>query len=84
VAEHPPVPITDTAEGPARVVTYTVIHGRDGAPETGLAVCDLPDGTRTYGKVDDADLLTEIEATEWVAAEVDLVTGEGGRNTVVA
>jgi acetyl-CoA C-acetyltransferase len=84
VAEHPPVPITDTAEGPARVVTYTVIHGRDGAAETGLAVCDLPDGTRTYAKVDDADLLTEIEAVEWVGAEVDLAPGEGGRNTVAA
>jgi acetyl-CoA C-acetyltransferase len=81
-AAHPPVPITDTAAGPATVATYTVAHGRDGAPEWGLAVCDLPDGNRAYARIEDAALLREVEATEWVGAPVDLVAGEGGRNLV--
>ena len=82
-AAHPPVAITDTASGPATVVTYSVIHGRDGSAETGLAVCDLPDGTRTYARVDDAALLAEMEATEWVGSVVHLSTADG-RNTVRA
>jgi acetyl-CoA C-acetyltransferase len=82
--EHPPVPITDRASGPARIATYTVAHGRDGAPEWGLAVCDLPDGSRAYARIEDAGLLAHVEATEWVGAEVALVPGEGDRNTVAA
>lgn len=83
-AAHPPVPITDTAEGPATVATYSVVHGRDGAAQWGLAVVDRPDGTRSYARVEDAALLAEMEATEWVGAQVVLSTGEGGRNTVPA
>jgi acetyl-CoA C-acetyltransferase len=79
---NPPVPITDAASGAAEVLTYSVIHGRDGSAETGLAVCALPDGTRTYAKVDDAGLLAEMESVEWVGADVELAT-EGGRNTVL-
>jgi acetyl-CoA C-acetyltransferase len=77
------VPITDEASGPAEVLTYTVIHGRDGVPETGVAVCDLPDGTRTYAKLDDAALLDHVESVEWVGTKVELAT-DGGRNVVVA
>jgi acetyl-CoA C-acetyltransferase len=78
----PPVAITDAASGPAEVLTYTVIHGRDGAPETGVAVCELPDGTRTYAKLDDPGLLNHVEAVEWVGTKVELAS-EGGRNAVV-
>ena len=45
-------------------------------------MCDLPDGSRTYARVDDARLLAEMETIEWVGADVDLAT-DGGRNTVV-
>jgi acetyl-CoA C-acetyltransferase len=81
-AANPPVPITETATGPAQVVTYSVVHGRDGSAESGLAVCDLPDGSRTYARVDDAGLLAEMETIEWVGADVELAT-DGGRNTVL-
>ena len=80
-AAHPPVSITDTADGPATVVTYSVVHGRDGAAQSGLAVCDLPDGSRAYARVEDPDVLAEMEATEWVGTPVVLAT-EGGRNTL--
>lgn len=78
VAAHPPRAITDAAAGPATVATYTVAHGRDGEPEWGLAICDLPGGTRAYARVVDHELLTAMEQTEWVGAEVDLVAGEHG------
>jgi acetyl-CoA C-acetyltransferase len=75
-ATNPPVEIHDTATGPATVATYSVVHGRAGEPEWGLAVCDLPEGGRAYAKVLDADLLTAMEQTEWVGAPVQLVAGE--------
>ena len=56
--------------------------GRDGAAASGLAVCDLPDGSRAYARVEAPDVLAAMEATEWVGAEVELRTGEGGRNTL--
>ncbi len=63
------------------MVTYSVVHGRDGAAQSGLAVCDLPDGSRAYARVEDPDVLAEMEATEWVGTPVVLAT-EGGRNTL--
>ena len=75
-------PITDVASGPATVATYTVAHGRDGAPEWGLAICDLPDGTRAYGRIDSSDLLADIERSEWVGAAVELVAGSDNVNLV--
>ena len=65
------------------MATYSVLHGRDGSAETGLAVVDLPDGTRAYARVDDAVLLAEMEATEWIGTAVDLTT-DGKRNSVRA
>jgi acetyl-CoA C-acetyltransferase len=81
---EPARPIRDTATGSATVATYTVAHGRDGAPEWGLAVCDLPEGDRCYAKVLDAGLLAEIERTEWVGEPVELVEGGEKVNLVRA
>ncbi|MCB1014087.1 MAG: hypothetical protein KDB10_03070 [Acidimicrobiales bacterium] len=69
--------IRDEAEGAGTVAAYTVAHGRDGAAEWGLALVDLPEGDRCYARVDDAALLAEMEATEWVGAGVDLVSADG-------
>lgn len=73
-AEAPLCPIREVTSGPATVATYSVVHDRDGARAWGLAVCDLPGGDRCYARVDDTDLLAELEATEWVGTAVDLVT----------
>jgi acetyl-CoA C-acetyltransferase len=74
-AANAPVEIVDVYSGPATVATYSVVHGRDGAAEWGLVVCDLPQGGRCYAKVLDAGLLAEMEATEWVGAAVEVVPG---------
>jgi acetyl-CoA C-acetyltransferase len=87
-AKHPPPEpprrIVDTATGPATVASYTVAHGRDGSPEWGLAVCDLPSGDRAYAKVLDPALLAGVEQIEWVGGAVTLVDGGDGVNVVAA
>ena len=47
-------------------------------------IADLPDGTRTYGRVDAPDLLADLEAREWVGAPVHLVPGDNDVNLVKA
>jgi hypothetical protein len=47
-------------------------------------VCDLPDGSRAYARMEESDRLAEVEATEWVGTEVRLRAGDGGRNLVEA
>ena len=74
--------ITDSYAGPAVVAAYTVAHARGGDPEWGLAVCDLPDGTRAYAKMLDVDLLAAAEAEELVGETVDLVAGDNNINVV--
>lgn len=76
------VGITDTFTGSANVASYTVAHGRDGSPEWGLVIGDLPDGTRAYGKVEDVSLLKEMEAREFVGETIQLRAADGGVNIV--
>jgi len=77
------VPIVESWSGPATVATYSVVHGRDGGPEWGLAVVDLPGGGRGYGRIDDADLLSALEADEWVGRTVT-ATPDGPVNRIRA
>jgi acetyl-CoA C-acetyltransferase len=76
------VVIADRYAGPGKVSTYTVVHARTGEPEWGLAICDLPDGRRAYGRVEDPDLLADLERREWVGADVVLSAGAGDTNIV--
>jgi acetyl-CoA C-acetyltransferase len=84
VAPEPARPIRDVYAGPATIAAYTVVHGRGGDAEWGVAVCDVPDGSaaRTYARMDDPALLADAEATELVGAPVDLVAGGGNVNLV--
>lgn len=77
---QPVVPITDTYSGNATVASYTVAHGRDGAPEWGLVIGDIADGSRVYGKVEDVALLHEMEKREFVGETLELVASENGVN----
>jgi len=44
-----------------------------GDAEWGLAVCDLPDGSRAYAKILEPDLLVHAEERELVGATATLV-----------
>lgn len=80
-AEHPPTTIVDRHDGSATVAAYTVAHGRDGGPEWGLVLADVPGG-RAYARVEDAGLLTALEAEEWVGRSVSLEPTERHGQTV--
>lgn len=41
--------------GPATVESYTVFHGRDGAPSSGVVIARTPEGKRTLCHIDVAD-----------------------------
>ena len=42
-------PAASDAAGPATIEAYTVMHSRDGEPETAIAACLLADGRRAWG-----------------------------------
>ena len=69
-----------THEGPATVVAYTVEHGRDGAPMSGLLILEVEGGARCYARVNDAALLADAESRELVG-QVVTVTNDGSVNT---
>jgi acetyl-CoA C-acetyltransferase len=75
--------IQDAADGPATVAAYTVIHGREGGPEWGVAVCDLPNGPRAYAKILATDLIAQAEAEELVGTAVNLAT-DGKVNVITS
>ena len=58
--------LRDAAEGAAVVETYTVIYGRDGAPERGIVIGRLDDdGTRFAANTpDDREALEAFVAVE--------------------
>ncbi len=75
-AAAPAKVIRDEYAGAATVATYSIVHGRDGGPEWGLVVCDLPEGDRAYGRIVDADLLAAAETEELVGAKLTLTPTE--------
>jgi acetyl-CoA C-acetyltransferase len=70
-----PTSIVDSPDGTAVVATYSVLHGRDGGPESSVLVCDLPDGGRCYAKLD-GDLL-DAETEELIGRTVSLTPTDG-------
>ena len=72
-----PVPVEGEHRGPATIEAWTVMHGRDGAPERGHAACRTPSGARTWGVTDDAAVMELFEQRDVAGTEV--VLGEDGR-----
>ena len=73
-----PLTIVESPEGKAIVATYTVLHGRDGAPERAVLICDLPGGDRCYALLDGGSaLLAETEVDELIGRTVTLTPADG-------
>ena len=73
--------IENTYEGDATIAAYSVVHGRDGAAEWGVAICDLPGGRRCYARMEDD--LDEAERTELIGRNATITTeGEVNRLAV--
>jgi acetyl-CoA C-acetyltransferase len=60
------------ASGPAVVEAYTVMHSREGLPETAIAACLLGDGRRAWGTSADLALAEAMCRGEWVGRRVRL------------
>ncbi len=79
-AAGPLPPIIESPDGAATVATYSVLHGRDGEPDSALLVCALHDGARCYARFDGGpDVLRELEVDEPINRSVTL-TGDDGVN----
>jgi len=69
----PTVPVATDAEGAATILTFSTVHSRQG-PESTALICDLPDGSRSYARLDEpvpAD-------TDLVGQSVTLSPGDKG------
>jgi acetyl-CoA C-acetyltransferase len=60
------------AAGPATIEAYTVMHSRDGKPETAIATCLLTDGRRAWGTSTEPGLTAAMCHGEWVGRAVQL------------
>jgi acetyl-CoA C-acetyltransferase len=60
------------AAGPATIEAYTVMHSRDGEPETAIAACLLADGRRAWGMSTEPGLAAAMCDGEWVGNRVTL------------
>jgi acetyl-CoA C-acetyltransferase len=67
------VPVVAEHDGDARVVGYSVVHDRAGAPESAVLVCETPAGTRTYARAGDPEACRAAESEELVGRTVTLV-----------
>ena len=62
----------DDAAGPVTIEAYTVMHDREGAPETALVACLLDDGRRAWGSATDPGLVASMCVDEWVGRSANL------------
>jgi acetyl-CoA C-acetyltransferase len=60
------------AAGVATIEAYTVMHSREGYPETAIAACLLADGRRAWGLTSEPGLATAMCSGEWVGTRVAL------------
>ena len=67
----------DEAAGPATIEAYTVMHSRDGQPETAMVACLLADGRRAWGVSAEPGLAAAMCEGEWVDRQVALDDGGG-------
>jgi len=60
------------AVGAATIEAYTVMHSREGVPETAFAACLLADGRRAWGTSTDPGLAAAMCEGEWVGRSATL------------
>ena len=69
-----PLDVDQAYEGPARVVSYTVLH-EGGAPARGIVVCDVAPGRRAIAASTDASVLAAMVEEEMCGRAVELRRG---------
>ncbi|MGH7893294.1 MAG: acetyl-CoA acetyltransferase [Candidatus Binatia bacterium] len=80
VDAQPAPPLVMEAAGPGTIETYTVVHGRDGAPERGAVIGRLPDQRRFLAVLaNDRATFEHLEEAEGVGRH-GIVRRAGERN----
>jgi acetyl-CoA C-acetyltransferase len=59
-------------DGDVTIEAWTVMHSREGEPENGIAAALLPDGRRTWGTTQDADVLKAMTVEEFAGRRARL------------
>ena len=70
--------VRDSASGTVQVESASVIFGREGEPESVIAICGLPDGSRCYASSQHPDVLAAVLNDEWVGASATVTPTEAG------
>ena len=65
------MPLAHPADGTARVIAYSTVYSREG-PEWTALICDLPDGSRSYARLEEPRPTTRT----WPTSPVAVTTGE--------
>jgi acetyl-CoA C-acetyltransferase len=66
-------------QGTARILSYTVVHDREGAPEAGIAILEFADGARTVARLEaPAGELAELEARDHIGLKANVATTDDG------
>jgi acetyl-CoA C-acetyltransferase len=68
--ETTPRRVAEELDGDAEIEAYTVVHDRDGTPETAFAALLTDDGSRAWGRCGDADAMQELLSEEGVGRKV--------------
>ena len=70
-AEIRTLEVLESFTGPARIVGYTVLHGRGQAPRA-IGLADTPDGRRALVTSEDAGLVARLQESEFVGQNVNV------------
>jgi acetyl-CoA C-acetyltransferase len=77
-SEPPSIPVVSGTEGTATVATYSTTYDREGPQATAL-ICDLPDGTRAYARMEDPP----DDDEDLCGTTVHLTAGKRGAHTAI-
>jgi acetyl-CoA C-acetyltransferase len=67
----PPEAASDLV-GKVKIEAFTVMHNRDGQPETAIAAALLKDSRRAWATSSDPQVATALSSGEWINREVSL------------
>lgn len=70
--------VVEDASGIVTIDAASAIYSTNGDPERAIAICTLPDSSRCYAEVTDADLVMAVHRGDWVGATGEVSpTGRG-------
>lgn len=74
------ITVVGSANGPAAALAATVVHDGDGAADHAVAICELPDGTRSYARSTHADSINAVLDGTWATNKAQLFDRGDGTN----